>query len=207
MEKLDWEMEWTEHHHWSIISICSFTNSLLNLLSEIPRHKWNTCKNHFSAFPTLLHYACVGKNDTAILLLLQVIDVNHRGYSQTEICYPIQTAIRNNQSRNVEIMLAAGFDRPVNHPLGLLSYCVGFDNCAEILVSNGYRLKHGQFNAPFLKDLIQLEKSVIQCRDIIVVLLGLKKRKRILGKLDRFLIQQELAVAIWSTRCKWNEIR
>ena len=48
----------------------------------------------------------------------------------------------------------------------------------------------------------EFDKGVQMCRDVIVILLGLKRFRRLatLVKLDRFLIKQVLAVAIWTTR-------
>lgn len=88
------------------------------------------------------------------------------------------------------------------HPITSI-LAVGF-KCSKICIANGYRLKHvlPHYEVHRRTDLIIFEHGVIKCRDVIVVLLGLKKRRQVLGKLDRFLVQQELAVAIWSTRSK-----
>ena len=206
MEKV-WGNQWPEYlYSWHQILEQSRKGSLLEFLTNnIHRNQWtisNQLATVFNPGATLLHYACGGSNESAILELLHVIDVNHRGINPKKTYYPIQTAIHNNQPRNVTLMLAAGFDKPIDHPLGLLHECAGVDKCAEILVSNGYRLKEGQFMRFNVSNLIEIEQSVVQCRDVIVVLLGLKKHRQVLGKLDRFLIQQELAVAIWSDR--WN---
>lgn len=68
---------------------------------------------------------------------------------------------------------------------------------SEIFVPNGFEIS---------RDLVQFKKGVNQCRDIIVTLLGLKKRNHILHlkNLDRFLIKEILAVEIWSTREEWQ---
>lgn len=51
-------------------------------------------------------------------------------------------------------------------------------------------------------ELLAFEQGVTRCCNVIVTLLGLKKFRRNdkLAKLDRFLIQQLLAVEIWTTR-------
>jgi len=70
----------------------------------------------------------------------------------------------------------------------------------KILIANGARLKNVKNKTWVTQELRDFERGVLRCRDVIVTLLGLKKRKAILPKLDRFLVQQELAVAIWATR-------
>ena len=98
--------------------------------------------------------------------------------------------------------------------------------CAQFLIANGVRLDTireivttGIYPLlPYVRDniplgLILFEQGVLRCRDAIVVLLVLKKRSRNainhltrLKKLDRFLVQQVLAVEIWTTRAdkKWR---
>ena len=75
---------------------------------------------------------------------------------------------------------------------------------AKILISNGYRL-NGE--VPPTHVLATFQQGVIRCRDVIVTLLGLKKRRFAMGhvslilpKLDRFLIGRVLAIEIWTTR-------
>lgn len=78
-----------------------------------------------------------------------------------------------------------------------------------ILLANGIRLSRLQNSTSYIfcktSEMQNFERGVLGCVQVIVILLGLKKRcyggaSRILPKLDRFLIQQELAVAIWTTR-------
>lgn len=58
------------------------------------------------------------------------------------------------------------------------------------------------------KFVIPWEWDVSACQRVIVVLLGLKRRRAILPKIDTFLIQQELAGAIWSTclQLEWRKL-
>ena len=55
------------------------------------------------------------------------------------------------------------------------------------------------------KFVIPWEWDVSACQRVIVVLLGLKRRRQ---KIDMFLIQQELAGAIWSTclQSEWRKL-
>lgn len=83
--------------------------------------------------------------------------------------------------------------------------------CLKLMIANGVRFNSGTFipPGPIVDICRKFQCGVIACSDIIVVLIGLKKRKQILHKLDKFLIQQELAVAIWATRLtaeneKWS---
>ena len=75
-----------------------------------------------------------------------------------------------------------------------------------IAIANGSRLKCSSScdNFSFVS---MFQQGVLRCRDVIVTLLGLKKRRclAVLQKLDRFLISQVLAVEIWSTRSCANE--
>ena len=75
---------------------------------------------------------------------------------------------------------------------------------AKCLISNGSRLVNVEKDILRLasSSLVLFEKGVIACRDIVVTLLGLKRRKAILPFLDKFLIKQVLVVEIWSTRAE-----
>lgn len=203
MEMLDWEIDWTVDH-WHMIKYQALKDGLATFLKRIPRSKWNN--KHPESSATLLHYACMYKNGviggSEIVTLSKFIDV----HSTIHIWTPIHIACNWNIPRNVELILAAGFNDNLECLKGHSSplfFCKSInDECSQILISNGYRWDKEDFGQRSIisRDMINLQKAVIQCRDVIVVLLGLKKRKQVLGKLDRFLIQQELAVAIWSTR-------
>ena len=86
-------------------------------------------------------------------------------------------------------------------PLGMTIFR-RFTECTKVFLRNGIRLsaKH-KLNERIEQEVIDYERGILSCRSIIVVLLGLKKRHiPALVRLDRFLIKQELAVAIWTTR-------
>lgn len=74
--------------------------------------------------------------------------------------------------------------------------------CGKICIENGYRLKHIKRGILIenCATYALLEQGVINCRNVIVILLGLRRKHKILPLLDRFLVQQVLAVEIWTTR-------
>ena len=46
-----------------------------------------------------------------------------------------------------------------------------------------------------------LEQGRMRCRAVILALLGLKRRRGdVLRQLDRWVVREELAVAVWTTR-------
>ena len=200
----DEKPEWTK---WEVVYKCCEAGKLDILLNNIPRNKWDL-KNSVNG-DSILHHACAKDNGNAFISLLQVVDANQPLIYNDVLYHTIQTATCCGISRNIELLLAAGFNRPLELKRSPLYYCTDnlqYVQCMAVLVSNCYRLKQENLYVSLEKlpqSLIQLEKSVIQCRDVIVVLLGLKKHRQVLRKLDRFLIQQELAVAIWSTRSTW----
>lgn len=74
------------------------------------------------------------------------------------------------------------------------------DVSQKMFIANGYRLCNVRRNCS--SPLVLFDRGVVQCRDAIITLLGLHKRRRhrVLPKLDRFLVRLVLAVEIWSTR-------
>ena len=190
----DWETRWSLNH-WNVIEKCCFSGYLHLLLQKIPQSNWGN-KSPYTNL-SILHHACYKDNGNAFISLLKIVDVNKAAMFCKEPWYPIQAAANNGIAKNVELILAAGFNTSLAGLESPISLCDNDDQCIIVLVSNLYRLKQKHL----VKSLaLKLEKSVVQCRDVIVTLLGLKKFRRLLPKLDRFLIQQELTVAIWTTR-------
>ena len=146
-------------------------------------------------------------------LIAAGLDVNwaKKGYK-----FPLGYATQNDRHKIVEYLLAAEADF-VSSCVQHVNYYLYDDYQSEYhryktsitLIANGLRT----YVAPPKANsaLQQFEKEVIRCRDVIVTLLGLKRRRQsngyslILPKLDRFLVQQELAVSIWSSRYQWNQ--
>ena len=159
-----------------------------------------------------------------ILKLVSVgVDINKLGnlYNDT----PLMRRLASSHTDTVAFMIALGSNLSIKTPSNIthLDIALGewplyfyynineimrFEN-AKCLISNGSRLAN--MNETILRQsphrslLILFEKGVMNCRDVIVTLLGLKRRKAILPHLDRFLIKQVLAVEIWSTRSVFNE--
>lgn len=186
-----------------IINACN-NDMLLDLLKVIPKSQWllPTEENGM----TLLHLACRGKNiEAANLLIASGANINEQ---DDDGWTPLQVAVYLGQSTMVQLLFVHGA-RPLLSPLGTCTLLtpaliLGSHDIAEFLVINGVRLQRATtiaqgYISPRLRT---LETSRLSCRDAIVALLGLKKRKScsILSKLDRFLVRQELGVAIWTTR-------
>lgn len=169
---------------------------------------------------SLLHYACFGPNADAIISFVSdpvsPLDIDKMDESGTS---PLRRSMYYVHLRNVEILSALGASLQVRDgndytPLDIitqLSFGLQASDpwvkAAYILISNGARLASCRNQEKISYTLKEFECGVLCCRNVIVTLLGLKKRRHILGKLDRFLVQQELAVEIWSTRTKddWSE--
>lgn len=198
---------------WGIVMETTRNGKLMDLLNKIPRQSWENFNKKMAPYSLLL--AACNQEDVrpAIALILHGFDVN-----QGNIEIPVFSAIQNSKSRTLEILIAVGAD--LNKVLGPFNrtpfqwiFSVYFDSrhmeCAKKMIANGKRFHklpndikriYTIHKNQQIKTILDFEEQIINCRNVIVVLLGLKKRKRILPQLDRFLIQQELAVAIWSTR-------
>lgn len=164
---------------------------LNRFLETIPQAEWTRplCDNKW----TLLHHASIFDNISNIRLTLTLINQipNLNLDVKTKSGHtPLMISAIHGSTNIVKILLAAGAS--VKH----FQYLPRYDStCVNILICNGLRnhIRQSSYSK-------KLEQGVLQCRDIIVILLGLKKRRALLPKLDRFLIQQELAAEIWSTR-------
>lgn len=176
---------------------------------------------------TLLHTSC-WRGEVAATITLLTCDRKISVNTQNAECnIPLYEATWARSTKLVEILLMFGSktmitESPNMSPL-FYSTCFNIET-AKILVANGARIpnlskpsanrwigyeSYTQASRNISK-LIPLQRGVVNCRDVIVVLLGLKKRKSrhvVLPKLDRFLIQQVLAPEIWSTRCdeQWQK--
>lgn len=107
-------------------------------------------------------------------------------------------------ARYIDIMIAQEVlnDLRNNSKCFLSGYMLyyGFKICIRLLILCNFKFCENPHHYTILPWMIELEKGVVACRDVIVVLLGLKKRRQILKKLDRFLVRDVLAVEIWTTR-------
>ena len=171
----------------------------MEFLKRFPFNRWSEILKDGS---TLIHAACQSNDINALVMIFKSkkCDIN-----KTDDVHfrAIDYATLNNDVDMIEILLAAGSNMSFvwRHALHY-----GFELVLEMLISNGKRVQsiqalgHSYDFRVLYRHVEKFQAKVIQCRDVIVILLGLKKRRQVLCKLDRFLIQQELATAIWATR-------
>lgn len=183
--------------------VASQHGGFMDLLDHIPYDEWNYRRHKDGN--SFLNYIClfgktVFQDDSVratIALLKQYPELVNTENNQRET--PIQHAVLCQNYRLVQVLLVFGANiKFLNRNLIFLSVSSSMSFAAiqttKVLIANGCRLNHHhEILSPF-------QRNVLTCRGTIVIILGLKRKKRILPKLDRFLIQQELAVAIWSTR-------
>lgn len=181
---------------------------LMDALNLLPRAHW-TERN--SSGVTLLHYACYGDNVAAFLALLaHGLDLGARSSLGWSVAF---IAASQSQHRMLALLCAAGADlrattrtsckSPLDAALRGRTL-----KCARVLVANGVRLSTvGESSRCHITpELHAFERGVLQCRDVIVVLLGLKRRRGdAMRDVDRWLVR-ELAFACWATRTdkKWQ---
>lgn len=170
--------------------IASESGNLMVYLQSLPRDQWS---DEFFVF------ACSNnqKNyDALVALCLQGVEF---GNDYRDCVYDLLK-----DSKKLEIMVAYGLNmkmkRRGHFTLLDVTEC---PKSAKVLIANGMRVdsSEGVYVCEDPK-LIKFQRGVITCRDVIVVLLGLKKKHRlsVLPQLDRLLIKEVLAVEIWSTR-------
>ena len=188
--------------NWNLVEDYASRDKLGELLED-SKFSPPSCWNEQDANGwCLLHYSVYQKfsgkftyNVKAVLILIKAgCNVNLKtNYDST----PVHFACKTNDSTILSMLCSAGADLRIKSVNGEPRYLAS-SNCLKILLANGVRLRHMYCT----QDFIDFEQGVIQCRDVIVTLLGLKKFRGVamLSKLDRFLIKQELAVSIWSTR-------
>ena len=180
----------------------------MTILKNIPFEQWSeTC--HYNN--TFLHFACLGKNIEAVVALIihGTIDIDALNMKKNTASF---LAAINNEPCMLEILLAAGTKR--NFSLvryHASNHCGSYTDemdTVKVLLANGFRtrdMRHCTLGHQ------SFEQGVLRCRDVIVTLLGLKKRRQhdgrslVLPKLDRFLVKEVLAVEIWLTRSCENE--
>ena len=170
----------------------------------------------------MLHYATLGNNVEAVILLAKEVDIDTPCYLSTTA---LTTAAGFENVNVLKVLYALGADVTCRDYGGCdvldnaLIGCYGRSyhnhfaqvNCIQLLISNGMRLEKVKksLKPRITQEMWRFQEGAVQCRDVIVILLGLKKKKTILHKLDRFLVQQELAVAIWTTRQEqeWQKVK
>jgi len=192
----------------------SLSTYLGDFLDRIPKHLWKskTIWKH-----SLLSLACGNGDEGAVVKLLL-----HCRYSVNKLSRHASVVIPS-YPRILEIILATGFKFEFDCDINDLAKSCGQPNdyeahirtripkyakCLRIIMSYGFRLEKSKIRS-VPKEFVRFQNGLNLCRNIIVTLLGLKKRQHVLLKrLDRFLVKQVLAVEIWSTRCDetWQRI-
>lgn len=181
---------------------------LMRVLQVLEREQWDRVD---WAGQTFLHHACHGDNaDAAVALLnhgLGVDDVTQALWT------PAYIAALSGQPRVLEVLCVAGAHLSAETRTGETPLeaavrkarppyaVVGAIACARVLVTNGVRLatvckEYHDFIWPELR---ALDRGVLACRAVVVALLGLKKSRRILPEIDRWVVRQ-VALACWVTR-------
>ena len=189
---------------WQEVDRLSRNCRLFEYLSLLKRDQWRTTCPSSGNHPgySLLHYAARKGNMRALYVLLPLQMYTFSNFFNRS---PLHVAAVHDNVEAIEAICACQTslistpDVDGYLPLDEISYTAHFYG-QKILVANGARLKNLKNKHWVTQKLREFESGVLQCRDVIVTLLGLKKKRVILHKLDRFLVQQELAAAIWSTR-------
>lgn len=175
---------------------------LIELLKITPMSKWNEPNDQGYTFLSYTFYSRDENNEDnidALILLGSSCLFDFKSFPPGTTCSPFWYCIRNCNVKYAMVLCVMGYTYCHENPIGYITL-----EKQRFLVANGWRIANRNYN----KSLVIFQEGVINCRDAIVTLLGLKKRRhprRILPKLDRFLVQQELAIAIWATRSDENE--
>ena len=191
-----------EKYPWKVFQKAQAENRLCDLIKTIPRDQW--CESHGSDGTwSLLHVTCQLREYEATVYLLKnghPVDVKWR--DEPLLCY----AAFKSTPKIFKLLLASGCRISHRHTANLL--LPSHSQFSTILIENGYRLGYLFPLVDKPQSLPQLERGVEICRNVIVMILALKKKRRILPKIDRFLIQQVLAVEIWATRTcvEWRNL-
>lgn len=222
---------------WLRVSGESDQGQLMPVLQQIPQEMWITARMRPSNWSLLL-YACRSDGNIPALLALvkKGADINEDPRviyrDNKERWSPLLEAAMRLQPRTIQVLLVLQADPLVKNYHGSNALeealsprpgqkllCI---ESAKVLIANGFRLQHINQDTYDIASAChskhinfgKFEQGVINCRDVIVILLGLKKRRHLTGnytiilpKLDRFLIRQVLAVEIWTTRTyeKWQK--
>lgn len=192
---------------WAAIAAANNTGDLFAyIVASIPHARWGE-QNPFGS--TLLHFASWGDTAATAALLQHRLDVNVRDQINWT---PAHVAAYSRQAHILELLCAAGADlhamsithnTPLDEALGALSTSA---ECVRVLVANGACLALVRDKLIVQPWMVALAQGRVDCRAMIVVLLGLKwRRGQAMQALDRFVVR-EVAYAVWSTRTnvKWQ---
>lgn len=192
-------MEWQ-----AVILPACLKGRLHELLLTLPRERWDTVCWDKS---TMLHYACCGNNTAAaVVLIAHGLDINAANDAGWR---PLHTAVCYRVPRMVEVLCAAGADTRVLNEDGFSPLDIALDtNLGSVLalLANGVRLSaaHPLRRRAVCPEHEAFERGVLRCRSVVVVLLGLKRRRGdVMLRVDRWVVR-ELCFAIWATRTNAN---
>lgn len=178
-----------------------FAPALLDCL-YIPMTPWYLCRIHkWDA----LQVVCNLNNITIFWHFLK------QGINYSNCVRSLIVTCKNNGYHVLELLCIMS-ETVLNksyYSLTPLDVSISFNSteCTKVLLRNGVRLKSMIYQNQVSRDIVEYELGILSCRSVIIVLLGLKKRQiPALVRLDRFLIRQELAMAVWTTRSdeKWR---
>ena len=178
--------------------------TLTQYILSLPQDQWTKIRCYSNT--TLLHRFQKPELKGILMLVQQGLDINSvSNYGST----PSHIFARNGYTKLLELMLLLGADMSIpnmqgDYAIDNASYHDILDNrsrqldTSRLLVTNMVQPRRFFITG----ELHELRQGVLRCRDIIVILLGLKKFRHLatLVKLDRFLVKQEVAVEIWTTR-------
>lgn len=185
---------------WISIKRRARRGRLMALLELVPRAEWTAVDPHGRTF---LHYAAYGDNVAAATALLRFgLDVNSRSSTQRT---PAHAAAYTGQARVLRVLCAWGADVHARNALNITpfeqargSFLDPSSGCLRVLVACGVRLNARDKAA--LHELAAFERGVLRCRAVVVVLLGLKRRRSVVMRsMDRWVVR-ELCWGIWATR-------
>ena len=198
----------TEKDIWTILVEQSRRGNLFPVVKRLPISK---LIENFNLMYNLLLLVCED-NDIDTLTYLLSIGVRielYRCHNLRFISNYVCTFYYKSISPFIVELLLSNYsnqDELISWRLNGRLHGIELEEISLVFISNGFCLRNLVDQGFATEKMIECEARVKSCRDVIVVLLGLKKRchsmgySAILPKLDRFLIKQELAVAIWSTR-------
>ena len=195
-----------EISQWKTALAARDKGTLLAYLETIPRDDW-TKVEPWTGFNFLMASCMCVCNMDAFFKLLPLFVVNGTIIDQcSRAGCNVAHYAATKCPKKVEILCLFNVNLQsrtvwnMQTPLDAAIHGENFD-CAKVLIANGSRTNFLYYNAKAsYQPLLDFEKGVVSCRNVIVTLLGLKKFRNILPKLDRFLVKQVLAVEIWTTR-------
>lgn len=195
---------------FSTIEYAGKDGRMIKILEKIPRELWSM---HDNDGLTLLHYACRGPNNMAVVILCKsnVVNVHAVSVYQTT---PAHDAANYAQSDIMELLCAMRSNinhaniarrRPID--FSLQSGYKDQHKTTRVLIANGVRLKkvHPEVRRYVNVELLKFEQGVISCRKAVLAMLRIKKAGK-LWRWDKYLLR-EIGFAIWATRYanKWQK--